>query len=189
MDYFVAELGRGLCAMMPVGLYELGRGAWYEAIYQANFRAWSPVTFSRSAQVALLWHVATKGEIRMSKESLYELIERIAAKHGTTYAVLKSNCRSRPVVIARHEAMRAVKEMRPNMSSPELGRLFNKDHTTALYALGALTARTPSYYARCGGNMQNLKNQKGAGNGEVCGNSEPDAGGIEGLSAHGEQRG
>lgn len=44
----------------------------------------------------------------------------------------------------RREAMREVAARCPQLSSPDLGRVFKRDHSTMLYALGALTNRKPA---------------------------------------------
>jgi chromosomal replication initiation ATPase DnaA len=51
--------------------------------------------------------------------------------------------RERATVDARHAAMRRVKALFPSKSSVEIGRLFGRDHTTVLYALGTLTRQRP----------------------------------------------
>lgn len=61
-----------------------------------------------------------------------EVIDQVCAKHSLTRAELLSSRRSRPLVIARHEAMyRMSKET--TMSLPAIGRrMGGKDHSTVL---------------------------------------------------------
>lgn len=63
------------------------------------------------------------------------LITRIAEDHGLTYADMIGKSRKRHIVAARYEAIWAVKDARPCMSLPKIGRLFGKDHKTILHAL------------------------------------------------------
>ena len=64
------------------------------------------------------------------------IIEEVARAHGVRVADILGPCRERPLVKARHEAIRRVHQARPNMSTPEIGRMFNRDHKTILSALG-----------------------------------------------------
>jgi hypothetical protein len=57
----------------------------------------------------------------------------IAKKHGLRFTDLKGKRRSRHIVIARHEAVRAVLANCPNLSLPAVGRVFNLDHSTIIY--------------------------------------------------------
>ncbi len=56
--------------------------------------------------------------------------------HGVTVDDLMSRRRQRYLVKIRHEAIRAVADARPDMSLPELGRVFDgRDHTTIMHSL------------------------------------------------------
>lgn len=63
------------------------------------------------------------------------LIARVACWHGYTLEDILGDCRARPLIQARFDAVAAVKTMHPDFSLPMLGRLFRRDHTTVLYAL------------------------------------------------------
>lgn len=63
------------------------------------------------------------------------LILSIAREHGLTYADMIGKSRRKHIVQARHEAIWAVRDARPDMSLPQIGRLFHKDHTSILHAL------------------------------------------------------
>lgn len=64
-----------------------------------------------------------------------EIISEVAAKHGLTCAHIIGPQRLRTYVRARRAAIHAVLVAYPHMSSPQLGRLFNRDHSTILHAL------------------------------------------------------
>ncbi len=64
-----------------------------------------------------------------------KIIAQVAALHGLSVREVLSNRRNRPVVEARFDAIKAVADIRPDMSLPQIGRLFGRDHTTILHAL------------------------------------------------------
>ena len=141
----IVELGRALSAMCPLGIRELGKGIWYEAWYAKGYQHWTRKLFGRSAPIALLWGEQIGRVMTMPQDASRRLIAAIASKHGLTAGDLTGPNRRRHVVVARYEAIKAVKAAHPQLSYPQLGRLFNRDHSTCLYAMGGL-ARKPSFY-------------------------------------------
>ena len=73
-----------------------------------------------------------------------DIIREVAGRHGMTVGIVLSPRRSRRVVRCRYEAIRAVHEAKPHLSSPELGQIFGRDHTTILYALGRIGRKYPT---------------------------------------------
>ena len=73
--------------------------------------------------------------IPIDKVAVRDIIERVAAKHGFTAEQILGHRRSIPIVVARQEAMCEAAKLRPDMSLPELGRQFKRDHTTLIHAL------------------------------------------------------
>lgn len=69
------------------------------------------------------------------KVSVRDIIHSVAVKHGFTAELILGERRSKPLVIARHEAICEAARLRPDMSLPELGRQFKRDHTTIIHAL------------------------------------------------------
>lgn len=64
------------------------------------------------------------------------IITRVAQAFGFTYADIVGDRRTHDVVRARFAAIAAVREARPDMSLPRLGRAFGgRDHTTMLHAI------------------------------------------------------
>jgi hypothetical protein len=55
---------------------------------------------------------------------------------GIDHDVFMSRCRNRKIAVFRRILMREVKALHPSYSSTKIGRLFNRDHTTVLHALG-----------------------------------------------------
>jgi chromosomal replication initiation ATPase DnaA len=66
---------------------------------------------------------------------LQRIIDLVARMHGVSFAAVMGKSRRRHVVLARFAAICAVKEIRPCMTLPTLGRLFGRDHTSILNAL------------------------------------------------------
>lgn len=66
-----------------------------------------------------------------------EIISKVAKAYGLSVEALTGPSRKRAVVEARWEAMRRLKA-ETKLSSPQIGALFNRDHTTVLHALGTL---------------------------------------------------
>ena len=71
------------------------------------------------------------------REKRMLVVARVADVYGVTLTEVMGRSRRRPIVSARHAAMRAVSAEFGD-SSAEIGRLFNRDHTTVLHALDAL---------------------------------------------------
>lgn len=67
--------------------------------------------------------------------SVKDIIEMVAANHNMTYDQLIT-LKFRKNVAARYDAIETVKLLKPHLSSTQLGKFFNRDHTTILYALG-----------------------------------------------------
>lgn len=73
--------------------------------------------------------LGTKRNARQGLSIQLEYCER----YGITLAEMKGTCRQRRFAVPRQEAMAEVRK-RLGWSYPRIGRLFNKDHTTALWA-------------------------------------------------------
>lgn len=69
---------------------------------------------------------------RMSKEIIDEVL---AAYPGITFDQIRSRRREHRITGIKHKCMVAVYLQRPDMSLPQIGRLFNVDHTTVLWAV------------------------------------------------------
>jgi chromosomal replication initiation ATPase DnaA len=72
------------------------------------------------------------------RERIRRVIGRIAQEHGSTLDEVLSHSRVKHVVRARHLAMRAIIEANPELSFPHIGRLFNRDHSTVMSAIGKM---------------------------------------------------
>lgn len=67
--------------------------------------------------------------------------EVLADYPGTTWADVKSLRRTRELVAPRQACMVAVYDERKDLSLPQIGRLFNRDHTTVLHAVRKIKAQ------------------------------------------------
>lgn len=82
-----------------------------------------------------------------------QMIVAEGAKLGVTYDEIMSRSQHRggsrwhkggptkPIVQARFNAIRAVKDGFGHLSTPEIGRIFDRDHTTIMHALSCTAAR------------------------------------------------
>lgn len=75
------------------------------------------------------------------KTTAREIIERVATFHGFTAEDIIGKRRHRELIIARHDAVKAVAAIRPEMTLPMLAKIFHRDHTTLLHTLGRLGSR------------------------------------------------
>lgn len=68
-----------------------------------------------------------------------EIVRRTAISYGLSVEDLLGRSRSKMIVRARKEAMKAVYEL--GFSYPEVGRFFGRDHTTVMYLVKWKKAR------------------------------------------------
>lgn len=69
------------------------------------------------------------------------IIEEVAAKHGIPTHSITGKCHSRKVFAARHEAIRAVANARPEWSLGMIGRVFGGRHHTSIMCSLAKTRK------------------------------------------------
>ena len=63
------------------------------------------------------------------------IIREVAEKTGVSYDLIMSPSRNKRIVAARDQAIRAVCDEYSNLSLPQIGRIFGRDHTTILHSL------------------------------------------------------
>lgn len=88
---------------------------------------------ARAAKAAALMVVPVEAKVPVR-----EIIISVAAKHGLTYNDIVGRSRRFDIAAARKEAMKMANSLRPDLSMPQLGIQFKRDHTTILHALGRL---------------------------------------------------
>jgi chromosomal replication initiation ATPase DnaA len=65
------------------------------------------------------------------------IIEDVADRSGICPSEMAGPGRKRKVVDARNEAIYLIKDRKPMLSSPQMGRWFNRNHVSILYALAS----------------------------------------------------
>jgi Bacterial dnaA protein helix-turn-helix len=111
---------------------KVGSSEWWQMEYARREKKRKDLE-TRKAE-AMQRAVENWGAIQFSGN--IQIIRDIAKKHGITYADIIGPNRKRKFVMARHEAIHAVKQACPTISLPKLGRMFGgRDHTTILHAL------------------------------------------------------
>lgn len=63
------------------------------------------------------------------------IIREIADKHQVPVEAIFGHSRAWGIVQVRKECIRAVHRARPDLTTTQLGRIFNRDHSTVIYAL------------------------------------------------------
>ena len=63
-----------------------------------------------------------------------DVIEVVARRYDLDPVALSGPSREQPIVTARHLAMRLAREL-TGKSYPEIGRAFNRDHSTVIHAM------------------------------------------------------
>lgn len=76
--------------------------------------------------------------VQSAKTPPRDIIKRVAVEHRLRPEEITGESRRLPIVRARHAAMAAIYVERPDLSLPQIGRAFGKDHTTVLSALQKL---------------------------------------------------
>jgi hypothetical protein len=77
------------------------------------------------------------GKGRPAKAIILEVLEKFP---GVSFAELKGPRRDKNIVRARQVAMFEVYDQRDDMSTPMVGNLFGRDHTTVLHAVHKIKA-------------------------------------------------
>ena len=62
------------------------------------------------------------------------IIQSVSEEFSVDEEAIMSPLRSKAVSMARHEAMCRIAETFPMFSWVEIGRMFNRDHSTVIYA-------------------------------------------------------
>lgn len=65
-----------------------------------------------------------------------QIIALVAAENGLTFDEVVSRSRTRRIVMVRKLAIAKVRADKPNMSLTQIGKIFDRDHTSILAALG-----------------------------------------------------
>lgn len=89
--------------------------------------------------------------ISSPKRKVREIVQDVLNNYpDITWDEIISPRRNRALIPPRHECMRAVFKERPDMSFPQIGRIFRRDHTSVMWAVGKI--RKPPKHYRSGEN-------------------------------------
>lgn len=94
-------------------------------------RAWDEVEAIRASALT----EAMRHESGNGKPAARSIIAKIAYDHRMTVEMVTGPSRNKEFVEVRHKAIRAVADARPDLSLPQIGRIFKRDHTTILHVL------------------------------------------------------
>lgn len=81
------------------------------------------------------FRVIVPGISPMSKLKGKDIIKRVCWEYEMDVASVLGTSRNKKVVKVRQLAMVAVRRLRPDLHLTDIGRLFNRDHTTVLHSL------------------------------------------------------
>jgi chromosomal replication initiation ATPase DnaA len=89
-----------------------------------------------------LWSPPSVRVADAPRETMRDIIERVAKKHRVTYLDLIGPTRKAPYPAIRFEAMWLCSEVKhfdgkPRWGLSQIGRAFNRDHTTVLHGVRA----------------------------------------------------
>lgn len=76
------------------------------------------------------------------------IVKLVGLKHQVTTDAILGSSRSHSIVVARQEAMHLVFR-HCEFSLPEIGKRFNKDHTTVLHAIRVIEGRAKKRGRKC----------------------------------------
>jgi chromosomal replication initiation ATPase DnaA len=71
---------------------------------------------------------------RFAPEWVVDIVEKVSHERGVSLLDIIGPSRHRLVVAARHQAIYEIMRMKPTLSSPIVGRWFDRDHSAVLYA-------------------------------------------------------
>jgi len=78
--------------------------------------------------------IDVRDDVECVEQSVREIIEAVAVKAGVMYDDLV-NSRAYKIIPLRHQAIVEVYTRKPSLSLTQIGRFFNKDHSTIHYAV------------------------------------------------------
>lgn len=107
--------------------------------YEANRQLPEPREFNAHVVVYLQRKLAQEIGVPVAsavmKRSVSNIIRDTAKKYDLRASDLKGDRRNQSIIAARHEAMVTAYLERPDLSLPQLGNQFNRDHTSVLHAV------------------------------------------------------
>ncbi|TIV00205.1 MAG: hypothetical protein E5W09_06305 [Mesorhizobium sp.] len=102
----------------------------------------------RADEIVAAARLEAAAVLKNSGVPVRSIIMEVAQRHGIDPALILGQCRSQRLVAIRHEAIALAHLRRPDLSLPQLGRAFHRDHTSILHVLrktGAYLGRKAVY--------------------------------------------
>lgn len=87
-------------------------------------------------------HASRNFRRRGMPEWAYQIVREVAYRHRVYLTDVASSNRCRDVVAARTEAMYRIKAAKESVSSTQIGKWFEKDHTSILHGIASYQERT-----------------------------------------------
>lgn len=72
---------------------------------------------------------------RFMPAPMFEIVKKVCQEHNVSLMLVASDSRKRIAVKARNEAMYLIKAARPKLSSFQIARWFDRDHTSVLHGI------------------------------------------------------
>lgn len=79
-------------------------------------------------------------------ETVKQIKHRLARIYNVTVEQMEGRDKTRRVTIARHDAIKEVKKLRPHLSTTQIAMYFNRDRSTICYVLNGMKGK--KYAAR-----------------------------------------
>lgn len=74
-------------------------------------------------------------ELTYGKKSVRQIILEVALKYNISPDAITGRSRAKNIIPARHEAIWRARYERPDLSLPQIGKVFDRDHTSCLAAI------------------------------------------------------
>ena len=98
---------------------------------------------------AMDWNAKAKQDVwvnvgiqRTPKTQVADIIRAVGLRSGFSYKMMLSHTRHQPLIDARHAAVAAVAIAFPWMSTPQIAKAFNRDHSSVIYILQKMGVRS-----------------------------------------------
>lgn len=92
-----------------------------------------------------------------------EIVERVSHETCVSIDQMAGDGKKRRIIHARNQAIYQIKEARPDISTPRIGKWFAKDHTSILHSIASHSDRTGAP-ALVGYNLQRARKRNAAFN-------------------------
>lgn len=99
---------------------------------------------TRAAEIIAAAKAEAAEVLKQSGVPVRDTIREVAGRHGIDPALIVGPFRNKRIVAIRHEAIALAHLRRPDLSLQQLGRAFDRDHTSILHAL----RKTEAYLGR-----------------------------------------